>query len=339
MRSKQGGEVGYGARVRRVLTSVLIVVLGLAQVAACSGGGDPGIAESTATAEQSGPRRPGVTPEVRDLTAYAGLGTWVDAYDYSPAFVDKGQPAVTPASVADMAAVGVDTLYLQAAKDDERSPGMLVDAKLVGRFLVRAHARGMRVVAWFLPKLADIEADAKRLEHLLEYEIDGQRFDGVAVDIEWVDSVPDTATRNRRVVALSERVDMLAAGDPLGAIVLPPVATEVINPLLWPAFPYRKLAPYFGVWMTMGYWTFRSEESGYRDAARYTDENIRRLRANLGDSNVPVHPIGGIGDKSTRSDYEGFVAAAREQRAVGWSVYDFVTTSSAAWPALRRPRA
>lgn len=311
--------------------------------AACSGdgsGGDrPEAAATTATAVSAGEAKPRLAPEVRDLAPYRGLGTWVDAYDYAPAFAEGGPSPVTPASVDDMARLGVDTLYLQASKDDDRSPGMLVHEVLVRRFLLRAHEAGMRVVAWFLPKLADVDADTRRIRHLLDYEADGHRFDGVAVDVEWTESVPDTRERNRRLVELSERVAEAAAGDPVGVIVFPPVATEVINPALWPAFPYRKLAAHYDVWMTMGYWTFRSEESGYRDARKYTDENIRRLRANVGDPDVPVHPIGGIGDLANRADYEGFVAAARGNGALGWSVYDFLTTSSAAWPSLRVPRA
>ncbi|MCZ7534816.1 MAG: hypothetical protein M5T61_01980 [Acidimicrobiia bacterium] len=329
---------------RRPVLLLAVLTLVAAQVSSCSSGDGTtqrpaGDASGTTVPGKSDEGKPPAMPRTRDLSPYAGLGTWVDAYDYSPAFTEGGLPPVSPSSVDDMAAVGVETLFLQASKDDARSPGMLVDEGLVERFLVRAHEQGVRVVAWFLPRLADVDADVARIEHLLAYEVGGHRFDGVAVDIEWTESVPDTATRNRRLLDLSERVAEAAEGDPLGAIVFPPVATEVINPALWPAFPYRALAPHYEVWMTMGYWTFRSEESGYRSARRYTDENIRRLRANLGDSGIPVHPIGGIGDLATRDDYAGFVTAARENGALGWSVYDFATTSSAAWPALRPPRA
>ncbi len=345
-RERPGASIrlGYGAMMRLTAVPIALAALVLMQSSGCSSGDGaatkpPGDApEATVPGREPEPQAPAV-PRTRDLSPYGGLGTWVDAYDYAPAFTEDGRAPVVPGSVDDMAAVGVKTLYLQASKDDDRSPGMLVDEALVERFLLRAHERGVRVVAWFLPRLADVDADVARLEHLLAYEVGGHRFDGVAVDIEWTQSVPDTATRNERLLELSERVGEAAAGDPLGAIVFPPVATEVVNPALWPAFPYRSLSSHYQVWMTMGYWTFRSEESGYRSARRYTDENIRRLRANLGDSEVPVHPIGGIGDLATRADYEGFVTAARENGALGWSVYDFLTTSSAAWPALRPPRA
>ena len=75
-----------------------------------------------------------------DLTAYEGLGTWVDVYDYVPAFQDNGAaPEVTPDAVDDMAALGVRTLFLQGAQQDARSPGATDDPALLGSFLRRAH--------------------------------------------------------------------------------------------------------------------------------------------------------------------------------------------------------
>ena len=82
----------------------------------------------------------------------------------------------------------------------------------------------------------------------------------------------------------------------LAAIVMPAVVMEVVNPNFWPGFPYRDIAPAYDAWMPMGYWTNRKADSGYRDAYRYTAENIDRLRAQLGRADLPVHPIGGIGD-------------------------------------------
>lgn len=278
---------------------------------------------------------PKVVPAERDLSPYAGLGTWVDAFDFAPAFSGGGPAPVTPDDVDRMADVGVTTLYLQASKDDTRSPGLLVDDRLVADFLLRSHAKGIKVVAWFLPKLADVEADFNRLKHLVEYEVDGHRFDGIAVDIEEVESVPDVHERNRRLVDLSARLDEVAGDAPLGAIVFPPVATDVLNPNLWPEFPFRELAASYDVWMPMGYWTYRSLESGYRDASTYTAENVRRLRTNVGDPKLAVHPIGGIGDLATVPDYQGFVNGARSEGAMGWSIYDWNTMQGDPWPALQ----
>ena len=45
----------------------------------------------------------------------------------------------------------------------------------------------------------------------------------------------------------------------LGAIVYPAVQTDVLNPVLWPNFPYKQLAESIDVWMPMAYFTFRSD--------------------------------------------------------------------------------
>ena len=85
----------------------------------------------------------------------------------------------------------------------------------------------------------------------------------------------------------------------------------------------------------MTYWTNRTDASGWNDGFRYTSENIRRVRTNLGDRDAPCHVIGGIADQTKVVDTTGFVRAAKLRRAIGWSVYDYVTTSSSAWPRLR----
>ena len=91
----------------------------------------------------------------------------------------------------------------------------------------------------------------------------------------------------------------------------PAVQTEVINPSLWPNFPYRRLAPSVDVWMPMAYFTFRDAESGYRDPLRYTEESVALLRAHLRDPSAPVHVIGGIADLATPEDYVGVHAGGR----------------------------
>jgi len=265
---------------------------------------------------------------------FEGFGTWVDAFDYAPAFHEGGPPQVTPASVADMADLGVRTLYLQATKNDTRSPEPIVHEELVRDFLVEAHKHDIKVVAWYLPLFGDLDTDFEHLEALADFEVKGERFDGIGLDVEWTEDVPDTEERNERLIRLSERLRDLVGGDlPLAAIVFPAVQTEVVNPVLWPEFPYRRLARYYDVWMPMAYWTFRDAE--YRDAYTYTEESIRRLRDNLGDRRALVHPIGGIADISTPADYVGFLEAVEDTDSIGWSVYDYDTTTSGSWPYLR----
>jgi hypothetical protein len=268
---------------------------------------------------------------------FRGLGTWVDVYDYGPAFQggDTPLPAVTPESVDDMARLGVKTLYLQAAQDDARSEGTLVDRKLVGDILRRAHRQGVKVVAWYLPHFADVDRDLRYVRAMYQFRTRGERFDGIALDVEWTTDVKDPVKRNKALLELSERTHELVTQVPLGAIVLEPVLLEDINQAYWPDFPWKKLRPDFDVWMPMTYWTNRTEASGWKDGFKYTSENVRRVRKNLGDPDAVVHVIGGIADQTLTGDTAGFVRAAKARHAIGWSMYDYVTTSSSAWPRLR----
>jgi hypothetical protein len=276
------------------------------------------------------PARPGTA-------AFRGLGTWVDVYDYGPRFQQAraALPAVTPASVDDMARLGVRTLYLQASQDDTRSEGTIVDRRLVGDILRRAHRHGVQVVAWYLPHFADLDRDMRHIEAMYRFRTKGERFDGIALDVEWTSDVKDPVKRNRALIELAHRSHRLVTRVPLGAIVLEPVLIEDVNAAYWPGFPWKKIRGDFDVWLPMSYWTNRSDASGWKDGFRYTSENIRRVRVDLGDRNAVVHAIGGIADRATAGADVGFVRAAKRRRAIGWSVYDYVTTSSSAWTRLR----
>jgi len=274
----------------------------------------------------------------RDPGPFRGLGTWVDAYDYAPSFQTNGRvPPVTPASVPDMAALGVRTLYLQVVRPQDGAPGPLEVPDLLGGFLTAAHRHDVDVVAWYLPTFDDPAADRAIVEAMVDFRAGRQRFDALSLDIEWTDGVRDPAERSDRAVALAKKTRALIGPDaPLGAAVYPAVQLEVLNTALWPKFPYKRLAASVDVWQPMTYWTFR--DGDLRNPATYVTESVRRLRTNLADKTALVHPIGGIADQSSTLDDESFLKAVRSTRSVGWSMYDFVTTSSAAWPVLRGGR-
>lgn len=267
------------------------------------------------------------------VVPFRGLGAWVDVFDFVPAFRQgAGPPPVTADTVGDLAALGTRTVYLQAAIDDSRATGLLVDRARVGRLLERAHEHGLRVVAWYYPQLVDPPRDRRRLDALIDFRANGERFDGIALDIE-SRLVPDVVERNQRLVRLTRQVRAHAKRLPIGAVVYPAVQLEVINQALWPDFPYRALARQVDVWLPMAYWTYR--DAPYRDAFTYTEESVRRLRRDLGDPNAAVHPIGGLSGPSSPEDFQGFVQAARKVDALGWSVYDADTTATTAWRFLR----
>jgi hypothetical protein len=150
--------------------------------------------------------------------------------------------------------------------------------------------------------------------------------------------VADVNDRNRRLVEFSRALREALPGRTIGAIVLPPVVLEVVNTGYWPNFPYKEIAPFYDAWMTMGYWTNRKADSGYRDAYRYTKENVDRLRADVGRADLPVHPAGGLGEKTTPADVDAYVRAAIDTHALGGSLYDWRTTAADLWPGLQALR-
>jgi hypothetical protein len=257
---------------------------------------------------------------------FRGFGAWIDVYDWSSEFT-AGKPVVGPADVDRMADLGVQALYVQAAK--QKSPNDVVDIHLLRPIINRAHQRGMRVIVWYVPSLEDPALDLRKL-----VAIAGLGVEGVGVDIE-SRAVSDVAERNQRLVDLSLALRQHLPAVPLAAVVMPAVLMEVVNPNFWPGFPYREIAPAYDAWMPMGYWSSRRADSGYRDGYRYTAENIDRLRAQLGRPDLPVHPIGGIGDASSPEDIDGMHRAAVERGALGGSVYDYRTTGDALWSHLQ----
>lgn len=270
-------------------------------------------------------------PSAARVSPYAGVGTWLSRYRFTHEFGGSAPP-VTPADVDAMAANGVQTIYLQPAADDPRYPGLL-STDLLGAFLVRAHARGMHVVAWYLPHFDAISGDLRRLEQIAAFRAEGQGFDALAVDIEFTDAV-ELTPRNAALVDLSRRLRAALPDVELGAIVLPPVVTDVLNTAYWPHFPWRQLHDLYDVWLPMAYWSNRSDEE-FADPYRYVSENIARLRRHLGDPCAPVSVIGGYDEQETADDYRAMARAATEQHAIGVSVWDWPTTPPSAWPALR----
>ena len=273
-----------------------------------------------------------------DLEPFRGLGAWVDVFDYAPRLQAAGAlPRVTAESMDDVARLGARTLYIQVANPDDAPADQLTDVAQLRKIVRRAHDNDLRVVAWFLPYVVDLDKDEQFVRQLAGFRVNGEGFDAIALDIEDTRAVPDVLERNDRVVELARRTRSVMDDDSaLGAIVYPAVQIDVVNPTLWPAFPYRRLSESIDVWMPMAYFTFRDEESGYRDPFTYSEESVARMRQHLRDEEADVHLIGGIADLTTPADYVDFLRAVRETDSVGYSVYDFATTSSSAWSYLRR---
>ncbi|MGH2752536.1 MAG: hypothetical protein ACRDK3_16945 [Actinomycetota bacterium] len=272
------------------------------------------------------PETPGRTPQLEPsqtapLSAYEGLASWVDMYD-------RGPWRYPQRTARRMAARGTKTLFLQTS--NYRKKVDVYRPATMSRLLEAAHARGMKVVAWYLPSYAHPKRDWRRTKAALQFQsVNGQGFDGFAMDIE-ATVEPNIATRNRRMIALSDRLRSFVGDDyALGAIIPDPVTQQ-----FWPSFPYKKVGNRYDAFLPMAYWTYRT--GGTRRVYNYTRDALKIIRSKTGDSRVPIHVIGGIASAAPVSEVRSFAKAAVDFRARGASLYDFPITSSEQWDQMQR---
>jgi len=263
------------------------------------------------------------------ITAYRGLGTWVDMYD-SRAWND---PA---AAVEDMTSHGVRTLYIETANHHYPKSKSMFKPEVMDAFIQLCHARKIKVVAWYLPGFKDLAKDYKRSMAAIDFRTsDGQKFDSFALDIE-DSSVKPASTRSARLKTLSAKIrKAVGNGYPLGGIIPSPTGMK-INSSYWPGFPYKDVAAVYDVIVAMGYYTYHG--AGYSHAYNETRENVRIVREQTGRPTIPIHVIAGVGSKSSVSETRAYVRALRETGCLGGSMYDWATTSDADWRPLASVR-
>ncbi len=257
------------------------------------------------------------------VASFRGLGTWVDLFD-------TRLRADPEAAVARMHADGVRTLYLETSNFS--ASAAIVSPDIVSRFIVAAHADGMRVVAWYLPSFARPGIDRFRARAAVAFRTSGgQRFDAFALDIE-SSQVTHVGLRTSRLLDLAAALRASAGPRyPLGAIVPAPEGMR-LNPAYWPGFPFRGLRADFNVFLPMDYFTYHVTTAAA--AHDYTTANVALLRRDTRDPAVPIHLIGGIADTASVAEVTAFVHAARERGVLGASLYDDATTRPAEWAEL-----
>ena len=259
------------------------------------------------------------------INAYRGLGAWVDIYD-AAAWRNPGKV------VARLADRGVRTLYLET--NNYHSPGRIRYPKATGKFIDAAHARGLDIVAWYLPGFKKMKKDRRRAMAAIRFRsATGQRFDSFALDIE-SSLVKKVSKRTRRVLKLSSWLrGKVGSRYPLGAIIPSPRGMQ-LSPRYWPGFPYRELTRWYDVFLTMTYYSYRT--AGADEVTKYMRKSMNILRAKTGVGDLPIHAIGGLANQSSRSETRAFVGVAREYGLIGASLYDESITGAEDWDELAR---
>jgi hypothetical protein len=263
---------------------------------------------------------PSPSPVAGRAAVFSGLGTWIDVYDYA---------GLDPATAArTMAAHGVRTLYLET--------GRFKDAASIhagaADWVRAAHSAGLKIVGWYLPDHANLSRDTARTIAVAKFRAGAQRFDGVAIDAEYHDAVPDASTWNARMLRHVRAVRDAIGGAPLMMISVTPAGMQR-GGARFAGFPWRAVAANVDAFALMGYWTFRAAEcrtNAALCAGPYTSDNISRALAAAG-TGTSIHMIGGLAGDTDAAQVRAFVSACDDAHVLGASLYDFRTTSNELW--------
>ena len=259
-------------------------------------------------------------------TPFAGTGTWVSVFAGDAVWDDPWR------HVRRMHDRGVRTLYLQTASTTTPARTDLYRPGRLAGFLHAAHARGMSVVAWYLPPLRRVAREHDRSMAAVGFRTSrGQTFDGFALDIEPSATTPRGDLRNDNLRRLSRRLRSSVGPDyPLSAIIPSPRGMQIVE-RFWPDFPYQVVGRFYDAVLPMSYSTYRV--SGAVATYDYTATNVALLRAELGD--LPIHLIGGEAGALSAGETSAFVAAGVDGAAAGASLWHYGRTGPEDWAALR----
>jgi hypothetical protein len=258
-----------------------------------------------------------------DSSVFGGLGTWVDIYD-RPVYA-------APERVAGrMAARGVATAWVESANYGAAED--IVDPVRLGALVDALHARGIRVVAWYLPGHVKPALDLRRSLAMLAFRTPaGAAFDGVALDIEST-KLRNAGLRSRRALALTRQLREAARDIPLAIIPFNPRGLER-RPGTWPGFPWKQLADEADAFAPMVY--TGGALKGFDATYGYVTRALRLLRTQTGNPDVRVHVAGGVADRMEADELAGFAAAVEDDGGtIGVSLYDWMTTPARAWKTL-----
>jgi len=258
-----------------------------------------------------------------DASVFGGLGTWVDIYD-------RAVYAAPERTAQRIAARRVRTVWVETANDGALVD--VVDPVRLGRFVDALHARGVRVVAWYLPGHVKPALDQRRALAMLSFRsATGGAFDGVALDIEST-KLRNVALRSRRAVTLTRQLRAAAGDVPLAIVPFNPRGLER-RPATWPRFPWADLAASADAFAPMVY--TGGALKGFDATYGYVTRALRLLRLSTADPDVQIHVAGGVADRLGPDELAGFVAAIEDDGGtIGVSLYDWMTTTPRAWRAL-----
>ncbi len=244
---------------------------------------------------------------------FAGAGVWVDIYD---ATIHE------PQNVVDQAvAHQVTTIYWETS--NYHSPADIMYPDDLRQVIALAHAQGIKVVPWYLPGYRNIKLDRRRFTAAINAG-GADPIDGLGVDIE-ADIVRNRQLRATRAAQMVRWLRATYPDLPMAGIV-PRDALA-----WWRIFPYAEIRANTDVMMPMCY------TSRYLTPAQTTAMSadcVTTIRTQTGDPTAPVHVIAGVTDFLKPRLLIAAARGARDAGAMGFSLYNLETTTTAGWRAL-----
>jgi hypothetical protein len=244
---------------------------------------------------------------------FAGAGVWVDIYD---ATIHEPQYVVDQA-----VAHQVTTIYWETS--NYHSPADIMYPDDLRQVIALAHAQGIKVVPWYLPGYRNIKLDRRRFAAAINAG-GADPIDGLGVDIE-ADIVRNRQLRATRAAQMVQWLRTTYPDLPMAGIV-PRDALA-----WWRIFPYAEIRANTDVMMPMCY------TSRYLTPAQTTAMSadcVTTIRTQTGDPTAPVHVIAGVTDFLKPRLLIAAARGARDAGAMGFSLYNLETTTTAGWRAL-----
>ena len=257
-----------------------------------TGGGTPRPLPPPAVAEAALPGPVPVRTKATSLDAVRGKGLWVTPFGKEPLNV--------AAVLAHARSSRVRSIWVRTGGSRQGYYG----DQFLRPLVARAHAAGIRVVAWDFPFLSDPVADARRAQAALAAGVDG-----FSPDVET--RAEGTYVTSRRLALYLSVVRAYAGGRPVVATVPRPSAARA-------DYPYAAFRPYADVFAPMVYWSCK-------EPGALTQQSIARLGRLL-----PVAPVGqgydmgpegGRRGTPSRAETLRFLDAARRAGALGASLW------------------
>ncbi|MGI8825972.1 MAG: SH3 domain-containing protein [Chloroflexota bacterium] len=263
----------------------------------------------------------------RVLSRVSGKGMWLTLGTVS----NNESSAIVSAAVDN----GITHLYVESAI----SPLGFHGRRSVSHLLEAAHRHHLAVIAWVYPYLDDLASDVALTREVAAFRsLSGQRFDGIAADLE-----RNVSIANVRAYSQLTRT-YLGTHYLLVGVTYPPQSL--------PGFPYGEVGRWFNVIAPMDYWhqtrsdyglDFGHMKYGYDYGYRYAFDSVLSIQRTAG--RVPVAPIGQAFDDYGRlemgprapsaSETRGFLAGVKASHAIGASFFQWLTATEPEWQEIR----